>query len=272
MTLTGVGNFIIQSADIAIRSADMFIINGLIVSSGGTIAVASDQLEMRKSLIFAPAGFAIQGNSVSLIDSSFQSNLGISIASDITVFNSEMSSFAGTGIANAATPAVTADIQHSKINSNGTGIFLSNVIDGSILNNSISTVGGDGIRITSLSGITRILDNSILTTDGDGINSSTFSATLAVEDNAVTVFRTDLNISIGVIATRTGLGQLGVIKNSIFVSANNPGAYALESAPGSLSMNYVGNQLASTSAPVIGPNVIQGQLNTIDNFGNIQIG
>ena len=228
---------------------------------------------MRKSLIFAPAGFAITGTSVSLIDSSFQSNLGISIASDITVFNSEISSFAGTGITSSAPSGFTVDIQQSKINSNGTGIFVSNVISGSILNNSISTFGGDGIRITSLSGGTRILDNSIFAINGTGISLTSNSANVSIQGNNVVVTRNDLNSSIGIQATRTGAtGEVTVIQNSVNVVVANLTAYALSSSIGSLSIFYLSNQLRSTVAPSIGPNVIQGQVNTIDNFGNIQLG
>jgi hypothetical protein len=270
------GDFTINSEDIAINASILSLIGGTVFSNIGLGAIICDTSVIRNSSIFSITGSAITSDEAELYDSTVFSILnGILVDTDVTVLGCNILS-AGAGIVSTAISGSGILITSSTIRTfGGFGISIAGSgTSGSIIsNNEITSFGGPGISINIPNGFTRILDNSIFAINGTGISSTSNSAIVSIRGNNVIVNRTDINSSEGIRATRTGAtGEVIIIQNSVNVVVANLTAYALSSASGSLSIFYLSNQLRSSVAPSIGPNVIQGQVNTIDNFGNIELG
>jgi hypothetical protein len=270
------GDFTINSEDIAINASTLSLIGGTVFSNIGSGAIICDICVIRNSSIFSITGSAVTSDEAELYDSTVFSILnGILVDTDVTVLGCNILS-AGAGIVSTAISGSGIQIISSTIRTfGGFGISIAGSgTNGSIIsNNEITSFGGPGISINIPDGFTRILDNSIFAINGTGISSTSNSASVSIRGNIIVVNRTDLNSSEGIRATRTGAtGEVIIIQNSINVIVANLTAYALSSAGGSLSIFYISNQLRSSVAPSIGPNVIQGQVNTIDNFGNIELG
>jgi hypothetical protein len=224
------------------------------LGSIGSGAISQDgNVEASYTKIISLAGVSVQSSKLSLQDCSvltlgFSCTTGKGAILNSTLFSSGANTIEMTGLAS----------QNVRIFSNLIQAFAGRAINSSfssgvnaIIGNDIFTSGGTGVACTM--------------TGGGDMNIS--------QNNIVASSGTPSNIH-GILATRTGAAAVILITDNIIRHiVPSLTAYALNSGAGSLSINFFRNTLSSlVGADVYGPNVIQGQVNTIDNFANIRIG
>lgn len=270
-TLELTGSVIIRSLGVAINGS-RFSLSGITITSDDD-SIDCDQLNIYDVIIQSNNGFGINCNDLVAFNSQINSLLGLLVENSIRIKNCQLLSFGGNCVVGNNSSNVIIE-SSTMVSVGGSVIVLLSASGGNaILNNTISSSGSSGIIIGNItSGLTRVENNTISTVNGTGINISLSGGTSAIITNTILVTRTDTNVSLGIRVERTSAGEIGVLMNSVNVVVANINAHALEAATGSLSINYMQNQLRSTTASAVGPNIIQGQVNTIDNFGNIEIG
>lgn len=272
-TLALTGSIIIRSLGVAINGSTFSLSGITITSDDDSIAIDCDQLNLYDVIIQSNNGFGINCNDLVAFNSQINSLLGLLVENSIQIKNCQLISFGGNCVVGNNSSNVIIE-SSTMVSVGGSAIVLLSASGGNaILNNTISSSGSSGIIIGNItSGLTRVENNTISTVNGTGISISLSGGTSAIITNTILVTRTDTNVSLGIRVERTSAGEIGVLMNSVNVVVPNINAHALEAATGSLSINYMQNQLRSTTASAVGPNIIQGQVNTIDNFGNIEIG
>jgi hypothetical protein len=274
------GNFEIRTSALAPQNA-VYGFNCVIAFRGATIF--SDGI-----CILVVSG------SVTL-DKSYFISLGsgaVSADGDVAAKNCQFYAVAGTAIQSATVellncnilsigfPCITGfgEIAHCRLFANGaSAISLSGVAgQGSIIfSNVIGAFLGRGVNASFTGNSHRISDNIITSIVGSGI------VVLASNNSEVYVNNNDIQTSAasgpvhGISASRDAGSPNAVVNvtnNKVLHTVPTATAYALTSNLGSLSIYFSGNNFRTGNVNVYGPNVIQAQVNTIDNFGNILFG
>jgi hypothetical protein len=285
--------FIINESGTGIVSDDFLILNGTFelntfgvgINTTNTVSIISgkvfsqnsciiaDTVEIFQSFLVSVGGFGIRCLSSIIYDSLVQANNGIVSENDIDIRNCNVISLS-SGAINLTNTSRFSIISCNIFSNSSRGINIGNMQGGEnrIKDNTIFAFGGDSIRLSSTSGFAAIENNSLRSLNANGMSISTSTGQIVILNNSVLVSRLDFNSSVGILANKSNsLGSIFLSENNVSTLVANTSAHALESGIGSLAIIYTHNKFTTSSATVVGPNVIQGQINTIDNFGNIEI-
>jgi len=241
-----------------------------------------------------PCILGTNGSNIVFAQCALQSNGSGAISQDgtVTAFETRIVSLAGVGIqsfilnlqdCSLFTFGFTCTtgkgtISHSTFFSSGadaiemTGSDSQNV---KIFSNIIQAFGGRAINSSFAVGTHSIIGNDMNASGGTGLVCLVSGTVqMIISQNNILAFSSAAGSIHGILATRTGASASIVINNNtIRHSVPSLTAYALNSAAGSLSINFFSNTFSSdVGFDVYGPNVVQGQVNTTDNFANIRIG
>lgn len=270
--------------------SSIFLDGGFRIVSGGA-SINANNCEIINGFIRSNDGGILASGSVTVIDSTLIADQGITTTTTCEIVNSWILSQAGTAVRGLGVDISGSTIQSStglavrvlnrcRISSSSircnTGIGIRLATDNSvnsITNCSIRSFQGAGITIeTSNSSSTYISHNFIETINGNGIEAESTSGNISIAKNTITIPVVSTTSSNGIQATQlVGGGSIKVIDNDIDVRISDMNSHAINSASGSLAISYVKNSMKTALGTLIGSNVIQAQINTEDNFGNIEM-
>jgi len=241
--------------------------------------ISGNDIRCNNCQISSQSGIAITGNFITLTNSEITGPDAVQSSTTIFAKNCLIAGFAGYAMyLNDGTANIEQCIMYSETNA-AVAINRSAGITTSIFDNSIRTFFSPAISCIVDGGECIIKNNQIFNiVDGSdnygiGVRVANTGTTCKVIGNTIyTSESSPLQIH-GILAENDGTdpGNLYLIDNRIDVESADNTSFAIESTVGSAAINYIGNKMKTTSAPPIGVNVIQNQVNTLDNFGNIQI-
>jgi hypothetical protein len=208
---------------------------------------------------------------------------------NLTLFNCKIDSSIGIGVTNNQSPVViknclittfsflallcSGEISDNKILSFSTdAVLLSSLTACRVINNVITSFQGRAIVGDFTTVFHRISGNFIESFAGSSIVISISGSTvLFISNNFITTTAVTVSNFHGILATRSGTTAFIITNNTFSHNVPSVSAFAIQATAGSLGLKLALNQIASGNLTPYGGNVIQEQLNTTDNYGNIQL-
>jgi hypothetical protein len=237
--------------------------------------ISGNDIRCNNCQISSQSGIAITGNFIALTNSEITGPDAVQSSTTIFAKNCLIAGFAGYAMyLNDGTANIEQCIMYSETNA-AVAINRSAGITTSIFDNSIRTFFSTAISCRVDGGECIIKNNQIFNIDnyGIGVRVANTGTTCKIIGNTIYTSESSPSQIHGILAENDVIdpGNLYLIDNRIDVESADNTSFAIESTVGSAAINYIGNKMKTTSAPPIGVNVIQNQVNTLDNFGNIQI-
>jgi hypothetical protein len=243
-TVTSDGPCILGPASSSVSFSECYL-----VSTGGGAITQNGDVTAYNTRIISLAGVSVQAftfnlENCNIATSGFSSVTGQGLVKSCSIFSQGATAISFTGTSSQSTAVI-----NSRING-----FLGGCLSYSH-SNSIHQITGNVMFsfnsgtisvISTGSALIYLFNNEIITSSNSGGNS--------------------------IAATLTGTGTIEICNNKIIHAVSSLTAYAIQSGVGSLSVYITGNNITTANSVLYGPNVIQGQVNTIDNFGNIRKG